>query len=174
MAANALRVLGVDPGTQFTGYGIVEKGPGGSLVHICDGRIRLSPAAPLPERLSEISKRLSALIAEFGPSVMAVESLFFAKNVKSVITLSHARGVILLEAANKGMGVCEYAPSSIKQAVTGYGAATKDQMQKMVKMLLGQRSVSETDAADALAIAICHINHSMPACAAHRGASSAR
>ncbi len=174
MADSKWRVLGVDPGTQFTGYGIVEKGAGGSLVHVCDGRIRLAPGKPLPERLCEISKQLSALIAEFGPSVMAVESLFFAKNVKSVITLSHARGVILLEAANRGMGVHEYAPSSIKQAVTGYGAATKDQMQKMVMMLLGQKSVSETDAADALAIAICHINHSMPASMAHRGAPSAR
>lgn len=155
-----MRVLGIDPGSHFTGYGVVEKGNNSRLVHVCHGRVRLSPDAPMPERLLKISEELALVIKEYRPEAVAVESLFYSKNVKSVIMLSHARGVALLSAASFALSVHEYAPKVIKQAVTGYGSAAKEQVQKMIKMLLGTSDLPATDAADALAIAICHLNHS--------------
>lgn len=154
-----MKILGIDPGSHFTGYGIVGKGGGGKLVHVADGCITLNPKAPLPERLLKISKGLDEIILEFRPDAVAIESVFFAANAKSAITLGHARGVSILSAASKGLPVFEYAPRAIKLAVTGYGNATKEQMQKMVKMLLKTAAASRSDAADALAIAICHIHH---------------
>ncbi len=157
-----LRVLGIDPGSRITGYGVVDKGKGGKLAHVCNGQMLLDPSAPLPERLLAISNALKGIIDEFKPDAMSIESIFFAKNVDSAIKLGEARGIPLLCAASSGLPVYEYAPRSVKQAVTGYGNATKEQVQKMVGMLLKTTGRLKSDAADALAIAICHIQHYRP------------
>ena len=157
-----MRILGIDPGSHTTGYGIVEKGAGGRLVHICDGQISANAALPLSERLYAISTALNAVIEAHSPDGVSVESIFFSKNVKSAVMLGHARGVSMLSAAKHGLPVFEYAPMSIKKAVTGFGAATKDQVAKMVIALLSCQASEGADASDALAIAICHINHCLP------------
>lgn len=160
-----MKVLGIDPGTRITGYGIVESagGAGGSggtgLVRVCEGEIAPEPGLPLSERLHVISTTLTGIVEQHRPDTVSVESLFYAKNVKSAIMLGHARGVALLCAAAFGVPVVEYSPSTIKQAVVGYGGATKQQVQKMVKVLLNTEEDSGPDAADALAAAICHIHH---------------
>jgi len=153
-----LRILGIDPGSHFTGYGVVTKAGGGKLVEITNGRIMLEPDTPLPLRLLKISEGLNWVIRKFKPDAVAVESIFFAKNAKSAIVLGHARGVALMTSAAHGLEVFEYAPKTIKSAVTGHGAASKEQMQKMIKLLLNTEADS-SDAADALAVAICHIHN---------------
>ncbi len=153
-----MRVLGIDPGSLSTGYGVVLKG-GGSLTHLCHGVVRLDKGSPLSERLLTISEAIKGVIEEFRPDAAAIETIFFGKNVRSAITLGHARGVSMLSAASFGLEVFEYDPRTIKQAVTGYGNATKDQVQRMVKALLKTPDIARPDAADALATAICHINH---------------
>jgi crossover junction endodeoxyribonuclease RuvC len=155
-----VKVLGIDPGTRTTGYGIVRLGRGGRLERICDGEIAPDPKIPLSERLFVISKTLTGIVEEYRPDNVSIEALFFAKNVKSAIMLGHARGVAFLSAAAFGIPVFEYSPTKIKQAVVGYGGATKEQVQKMVKFLLKTAEDSSPDAADALAAAICHIHHS--------------
>ena len=151
--------MGIDPGSRITGYGVVLKGRGGSLTEVCHGIIRLTPGATLANKLLEISEGLNAIIEEHKPDAVAIEDIFFAKNVRSAIVLGHARGVSMLSAASFGLDVFEYAPMKIKQAVTGYGNASKDQVQRMVKALLKSQEEATPDAADALATAICHINH---------------
>lgn len=151
--------LGIDPGSLFTGYGIVEKKKGGALVGLGSGVISPGHALPLHERLLAISNGLSGVIEEFRPDCVAVEALFFAKNVRSAIALSHARGAALVAAAASRLDVFEYSPSSVKQSVTGYGNASKEQVQKMVKTLLRHPLELKSDAADALAVAICHLHH---------------
>ncbi len=153
-----MRVLGIDPGSLSTGYGVVLKS-GGSLTHLCHGVVRPDPGSTLPERLLAISEGIKGVIEEFRPDVAAIETIFFGKNVKSAITLGHARGASMLSAASFGLEVFEYDPRTIKLAVTGYGNATKDQVQRMVKALLKTPEIAGPDAADALATAICHINH---------------
>lgn len=157
-----MRILGIDPGSRTTGYGIVEKAAGGRLVRVCDGQISVAASKPLSERLYAISQGLSEVIEAHSPDAVSVESIFFAKNVKSAVMLGHARGVSMMSAARYGLPVFEYAPMSIKKAVTGFGAATKDQVQKMVMALLSCSASVGADASDALAIAICHINHCRP------------
>ncbi|MBI5902587.1 MAG: crossover junction endodeoxyribonuclease RuvC [Deltaproteobacteria bacterium] len=152
-------VLGIDPGSLFTGYGIVERKKGGTLARLGSGTISPAPALPLHERLLEISNGLSGVIEDFRPHCVAVESLFFSKNVRSAIALSHARGAALVVAAASRLDVFEYSPSSVKQSVTGCGNASKDQVQKMVKTLLKHPQELKADAADALAVAICHLHH---------------
>ncbi len=154
-----MKILGIDPGSLIAGYGIVEKGAGGRLIHVCEGQVSMSQTRPLPERLLAISKELNSIIEAHRPEAVSIESLFYAKNFKSSAVLSHARGVALLSAASFGLPVFEYAPSAVKLAVTGYGNATKEQVQKMVKALLKTEQSFKADAADALAIAICHIHH---------------
>ncbi len=154
-----MKILGIDPGSLTTGYGIVEKGAAGKLIHICNGQVSVSRCLNLPERLLEISKALNKIIDEYRPEAVSIESLFYAKNFKSSAILSHARGVALLSAASFGLPVFEYAPMAVKLAVTGYGNAEKVQVQKMVKTLLKTPEELKADAADALAIAICHIHH---------------
>jgi crossover junction endodeoxyribonuclease RuvC len=170
-----LRILGIDPGSIHTGYGIVGRGPNGSLVHICDGAISPGAGLPIAERLLKVSEGLRDIIGVHKPDAVSIESIFFAKNVKSAITLGQARGAALLSAAQFGLPVFEYAPSAIKLAVTGYGQADKAQVQKMVKLLLkSTEGFKKTDASDALAIAICHIHHFRePAQAAKRPPSAA-
>ncbi len=158
-----MKVLGIDPGSRVTGYGIVESVRGGSgLKHVCDGEIKTAASKELSGRLLIISGALRDVIEEFRPDAVSVESVFYAKNVKSAIVLSHVRGVALLAASSYGIKVFEYSPASVKLAVVGYGSAAKVQVQHMVKALLNIPKAPPPDAADALAVAICHINSSGP------------
>ncbi len=151
-------VLGVDPGTAITGYGLVW-GEGDDLRLVDYGAITTPSDRSLPERLQDIYRQLTALIQERQPAAAAVEKLFFSRNVRTALSVGQARGVALLAMANAGITVHEYTPLEIKQAVVGYGRATKKQVQEMVKMLLGLDIVPQPDdAADAIAVAICHIH----------------
>ncbi len=155
-----MRVLGIDPGTAITGYGVVEE-VGGELKALAFGAIRTPANQLLPERLQSIYGGIRKLAAEWEPSGAAVEELFFSRNVRTAMSVGQARGVTLLALANAGLSVAEYTPLAIKQAVTGYGGADKAQMQEMVRLLLGLAEPPRPDdAADALAVAICHIHSS--------------
>lgn len=155
-----MKVLGIDPGSIHTGYGVVGRGPNGTLLHICGGAISPGAGLPMAERLLKVSEGLRKVIDEHKPDAVSIESVFFAKNVKSAITLGQARGAALLSAAQFALPVFEYAPTAIKLAVTGYGHSDKAQVQKMVKLLLKTtEDFKKADATDALAIAICHIHH---------------
>jgi len=149
-----LRVLGVDPGTRATGYGVVDIDRG-SLRRVAGGVIRLS-SGTLAERLAKIQQGLTAVIEEFSPDSAAVESVFAAKNVRSALLLGHARGVVLVAFALAELKSDEYTPTQVKTAVVGYGAASKIQVQEMVRRLLSLSAAPPTDEADALAVAICH------------------
>jgi crossover junction endodeoxyribonuclease RuvC len=154
-----MRVLGIDCGTEYTGYGVVEQTASGELHCVAVGAIRLSPRDPLPQRLERIYSEISGLIARHYPELVAIEDVFYAVNVKSALKLGQVRGVAMLAAAAAGLEVCEYAPLAIKSAVVGYGRAEKSQVQQMVTALLRLLQVPEPpDAADALAIAICHLH----------------
>jgi len=158
-----MRVCGIDCGTEITGYGVVEwddlaRDP--RLVPLRSGGICPPRKALLPQRLALIYAELVALLEQFRPDVVAVEEVFYSVNARSAIRLGHVRGVALLAAATAGIPVAEYAPLTIKSTVTGYGLAAKAQVQFMVARLLALPSAPEpADAADALAIAICHIHH---------------
>ena len=153
-----MRVLGVDCGTEYTGYGVVELLADDRLMCITCGAIKLSAREPMPTRLSRIAGRLQELIAEHRPDRVALEDVFYAVNVKSALKLGQVRGVAMLVAANAGLEVAGYSPLSIKSAVVGYGKAEKHQVQQMVTRLLNLDQIPEPDAADALAIAICHLH----------------
>lgn len=151
-------VLGIDPGTAITGYGLV-KGEDDDLTLVAYGAITTSSDRTMPERLQHIYRELTALIQDRQPMAVAVEELFFSKNVRTALSVGQARGVALLAAANAGLPVHEYTPLQVKQAIAGYGRATKDQVQQMVRMLLALDSVPQPDdAADAIAVAICHLH----------------
>lgn len=152
-----MRILGIDPGSVTTGYGVVDY-ERGRLTLVDQGAIHTRRGADLPERLEVIHDGLREVIARTHPAAMAVETPFAGHNVKSLIQLSHARGVILLTARVASLEVFEYAPRSVKSAVVGYGAAEKEQVAKMVRMLLPGCATLKmsADASDALAIAICH------------------
>jgi crossover junction endodeoxyribonuclease RuvC len=152
-------VIGIDPGTALTGYGLVRRNANASLELVDYGVIRTSSRQPMPLRLVKLHTELEALLKRFEPTQAAVERLFFQKNVTTAISVGQARGVVLLALANAGLQIEEYSPQDIKMAVTGYGAADKGQMQRMVKMLLNMDDLPKPDdAADALAVAICHAN----------------
>ena len=154
-----MRVLGIDCGTEFTGYGVVELGADDCLVYLDCGAIKLSPREAMSTRLSRISVRLHEIIVEHHPDRVAIEDVFYAANVKSALKLGQVRGVAMLAAATAGLEVAEYSPLSIKSAVVGYGRAEKQQVQQMVMRLLKLEQAPESpDAADALAIAICHLH----------------
>lgn len=147
--------LGIDPGTARLGYGVIRGGLQPKLIDA--GVIETWPDEPMPGRLVTLYEGVRELLAEFHPDVLAVEQLFFARNVTTAITVGQARGVVILAAAQSAVPVAEYTPSEIKQAVTGYGKADKPQMQEMVRMILNLNKVPQPDdAADALAVAICH------------------
>jgi crossover junction endodeoxyribonuclease RuvC len=153
-----MRVLGIDPGTQCTGYGVISD-DGGSLQAIDWGVIKTSSRKPFPQRLNTIYSELKKVIESHRPEIVAVENVFFANNVKTALILGQARGAAILAASNMGLPVEEYSALQIKQAVAGYGRADKDQVGKMVCALLGLPSeIGGGDAADALAAAICHIH----------------
>lgn len=150
-------VLGVDPGTAVTGYGVVARSSDGAVSLVECGVIRTNPKAPLPERLRDIHEGIVEVIARARPSVLAVESVFYAKNVRTSVVLGHARGVILLAAALQGLTVAEYPPAEVKNAVVGAGAATKEQVGFMVQRLLRLREPPRPhDAADGVAVALTH------------------
>jgi crossover junction endodeoxyribonuclease RuvC len=154
-----MRVLGIDCGGAYTGYGVVEMDSGGGLVCLTCGAIKLSLRDPLPQRLSRIYDGLGALIVEHRPDEVAIEGIFYALNVKSALLLGQVRGVAMLAAAAAGLDVAEYSPLTIKASVVGYGRAEKQQVQDMVTRLLNLAEAPKPmDASDALAIAICHLH----------------
>ena len=149
-------VLGIDPGLALTGYGLVVSTQEG-LCLVDYGVLETAPGVPLCDRLQRLYGGLGALIAKHRPEAVAVEELFFSRNARTAMIVGQARGVALLAAAEAGLRVFEYTPLQVKAAVTGYGRATKLQIQSMIKLLLKMNSVPEPDdAADALAVAICH------------------
>jgi crossover junction endodeoxyribonuclease RuvC len=151
-----VRVLGIDCGSERTGYGVIETDGLGHRM-VAAGVIRTSLKAPLEKRLLEIAQGLRRLIAEFAPESAGVEGIFFSANVKTALKLAHVRGVALLAVAEAGMNVAEYSPLEIKMSVVGYGRAEKRQVQTMVKSLLHlAENIESEDACDALAVAICH------------------
>jgi crossover junction endodeoxyribonuclease RuvC len=167
-----MRVLGVDCGTECTGYGVVELDDSGILHCVTWGAIKVSTRESMPRRLAMISERLCSLIAEHQPEQVAIEDVFYAVNVKSALKLGQVRGVAMLAAASAGLEIGEYAPLSIKSAVVGYGKADKQQVQHMVTKLLRLPEVPQPeDASDALAIAICHLHTSATL---HRQSAAAR
>ena len=150
-------VLGVDPGTAATGYGVVGRDGAGGLRLIECGVVRPRPGAPLAARLDTIFEEITAVIARHRPDSIAVETVFVQKNARSALILGHARGVVLLAAARAGLAVAEYPPATIKKAVVGAGAATKSQIQQMVARILRLRTPpSPSDAADGVAVALTH------------------
>jgi crossover junction endodeoxyribonuclease RuvC len=154
-----MRVLGIDCGGEYTGYGVVEMRATGQLVCLTCGAIKLSPREPLARRLARIYDELGGLIVEHHPDQVAIEGIFYALNVKSALKLGQVRGVAMLAAATAGLEVAEYSPLTIKSSVVGYGRAEKQQVQHMVTRLLGLEVPPEPmDASDALAIAICHLH----------------
>lgn len=151
-------VLGVDPGTAITGYGVVGETTGGDFELVVCGVIRTLSATPMHLRLLEIFEDLRNIIREFRPDELAVEKLFFGRNVTTAIAVGQARGAILLAAAVEGLEVVEYTPAEVKSAISGYGNAEKVQVQEMVRQLLHLEAVPQPDdAADGVAIAVCHL-----------------
>jgi len=154
-----MRVLGIDCGTECTGFGVVEFSDRGELDCVCFGGIKLSPRDPLPARLSTIFDKLCGMIRQHAPDRVAIEDVFYSVNVKSALKLGQVRGVAMLAASSLGIAVSEYAPLTIKSAVVGYGRAEKEQVQLMVSRLLRLEEIPQpADAADALAIAICDLH----------------
>jgi len=152
-------VVGIDPGTATTGYGFVRETQDRSLEAVAYGVISTPPSLPMPERLVQIYQELTGLLTLHRPQSGAVEKLFFQRNVKTAITVAQGRGVELLALAQAGLPIREYTPMEIKQAVAGYGGADKQQIQQMVRVLLNLEDIPRPDdAADALAVAICHIH----------------
>ena len=150
-----MRILGIDPGFGRIGYGIIEQDKGREWRQIAFGCIETSSKKTFVERIAELHKELERLIKEYKPTRMAVEELFFFKNLKTAIEVAQARGVILLTAIENKLEVDEFTPLQVKQATTGYGRAEKGQMQKIVAMILGMKEkIKSDDAADALAVAL--------------------
>lgn len=153
-----MRVLGIDPGTATTGYGVVEETEEG-LRALAYGVVTTPSDLPLPRRLQTVYRELRRLVQEWQPDAAAVEELYFNVNVRTAMSVGQARGVALLAMADEGLPVAEYGPGEVKQALTGYGGAEKRQMQEMVRILLGLPSIPHPDdAADALAVAVCHLH----------------
>lgn len=149
--------LGIDPGTAITGYGLVES-RGDHFQFVACGVIRTPAGEPLPSRLHTLYADLGRIIDEYQPASSAVEELFFARNARTALAVGQARGVVLLALTAAGLPVYEYTPLQVKQAITGYGRAEKTQVQAMVRVLLGLAAVPEPDdAADAVAVAMCHL-----------------
>ena len=157
-----MKIFGIDPGSERTGFGCVETDGSRHRIVVC-GAITAAASTAFPEKLLEIHRRLAALLLDHRPDCVALESVFFAANVRSALKLGHARGVAMLAAVEAGLPVVEYTPAEIKRAVVGYGRAEKPQVQHMVKLILGLASPpSPHDAADALAVAICHVHSVQP------------
>ncbi|NMO21299.1 crossover junction endodeoxyribonuclease RuvC [Pyxidicoccus fallax] len=155
-----MRVLGVDPGSRFMGFGVVEE-KRGRLVHVGHGVIKVDESAPLAARLKDLHASLEAALARYRPDAVAVEGLFTFRNARSALVLGHARGVALLAAAQAGLEVFEYAPAKVKKSVGAGGADGKDAVARMVRTFLSLEAsqLERADASDALAVALCHLNH---------------
>ncbi len=150
-------ILGIDPGSRATGYGVVvSRAVGGDIAFVATGVIRTSAGSSLMSRLKKLYDGVDDVIAEFAPEVVAVEEVFVSRNVQSALKLGHARAAAVMAALNRGLQVYEYTPLEIKKAVVGYGRADKAQVKKMVSVLLNLSRVPAADAADALAVAMCH------------------
>jgi len=156
-----VRVLGIDPGSEATGWGVVEGDGGGGDYHLVEfGVLKLSPATSFSSRLLKIYRGLEAVIEKLKPDACAIEEVFYSVNPKVTLKLGQVRGVALLVAESAALEIGEYSPRLVKQTVAGYGNAEKRQVQEMVKVLLSLRTIPEPhDAADALAVAICHFHH---------------
>ena len=153
-----MKIFGIDPGSERTGYGCIEVIGSRHHLVIC-GSISAPARSTFPDKLQRIHSQLTLLLKKCQPESVAIENLFFSVNVRSALKLGHARGIALLAASEAGLPVAEYAPAEIKRAVVGYGRAEKDQVQQMIKLLLGlDLPPSPHDAADALAVAICHVH----------------
>jgi crossover junction endodeoxyribonuclease RuvC len=150
-----MRILGIDPGSRTTGYGMVDS-EGNRLRHIDNGIVATNPKDPLAQRLKAIYDGVTRIITAYQPEVVAVEQIFLAKNPQAALVLGHARGTAILAAVNAGLAVHEYTALQVKSAVVGYGRAGKPQVQQMVKVLLNLPEIAQEDAADALGVAICH------------------
>jgi crossover junction endodeoxyribonuclease RuvC len=165
-------VFGIDPGSDRTGYGCVDTDGSRHRIVAC-GAIRCATLTSFPDKLQRIHSQLTIILAECRPACVAIENVFHSVNARSALKLGHARGVAMLAAVQAGVPVFEYTPAEIKRAVVGYGRADKPQVQQMIKLLLGLAEVpTPHDAADALAVAICHVHARPPALAA--GAQVAR
>jgi crossover junction endodeoxyribonuclease RuvC len=168
-----VRIFGIDPGSERTGYGCVET-DGRCHQLIACGAITATARDSFPQRLARIHRELADLLASLRPDCVAVESLFHAVNARSALKLGHARGVAILAAVEAGCDVVEYTPAEIKRAVVGYGRAEKHQVQQMIKLLLGlSKAPTPHDASDALAVAICHL-HSRPRAGLKTGSYESR
>ncbi len=155
-----MRAIGIDPGTATTGWGVVELAPGGQDLEVVAYGVVTTPAkTPFASRLKTIYDELTAVIAKYDPDTSAVEMLFFSRNTSTALSVGHGRGVAMLALANADLPVAEYKPLEIKQAIVGYGGADKGQVQRMVKLLLNLDEIPKPDdAADALAVATCHLH----------------
>jgi crossover junction endodeoxyribonuclease RuvC len=152
-------VLGIDPGTATTGFALVTEDASGDAHLLRYGTVQTQAGTPMPERLLVLHRGISALIGETEPDVMAIEELFFSRNVTTALTVGQARGVVILAAAEAGLPVYEYKPAEVKQALVGYGSADKQQIQEMIRMMFNLDSIPRPDdAADAIAIATCHLH----------------
>ncbi len=152
-------VLGIDPGLSRCGYGLVAR-EGGSSRAVAFGVLRTAPSQPVPNRLAELQADVRALVREHRPAVVAIERVLFQVNVRTAIPVAQAAGVAMAEAVAAGCAVVEYSPNEVKLAVAGAGGATKDQMERMVQTLLGiTQPIRPVDAADAVALALCHLAH---------------
>jgi crossover junction endodeoxyribonuclease RuvC len=157
MAAKQVRVLGVDTSLRSTGLGLVEC-EGNRMSALEFGNIRVSPKAPVSEALSRISASVQRVIDSYKPDAVAIEGIFYCRNVRTAVKLGEARGVVISACADRETPVFEYAPRKVKQAVVGYGSAGKEQVRSMLMRILGMREEPQEDAGDALAIAICHLH----------------
>lgn len=159
-----MRILGIDPGSIFCGYGLIKDGNEslvtavGDCAYLSSGRVALPAGKPLHARLNELYASLSDVIAEYKPDEIIVEKIFFAKGIKAALSLGHTRGVVLLAASLAKLPIYEYSALEVKKAVVGYGRADKSQVQKMVGEILRINRVLTPDSADALALALCHAN----------------
>lgn len=172
---NAARVLGIDPGLTRCGYAVLAPGSGRSIDTLALGVVRTSPSDDIAHRLATLQADISALLDEFAPGAVAVEKIFFQSNVRTAISVAQASGVVLAEVARRGCHVAHYTPSQVKDTVAGWGGADKAQVQKMVQMRLGlARAPQPADAADAAALALCHMAMSPALVAVGRTSGSAR
>ena len=154
-----MRVLGLDPGSRRTGFGLVEA-RGNHMRSIAHGLASASARLPFPRRLHAIVERVGAILDEFTPDCVAIEEAFYHESVRSTLVLGHVRGALLYVALQRGLEVVEYSPREVKLSVAGSGSAAKEQVEFMVRRLLGLRGGVQSDAADALAVAVCHLNRS--------------
>ncbi|BCK75071.1 Holliday junction resolvase [Acetobacter aceti NRIC 0242] len=166
------RLIGIDPGLRFTGWGVIDV-DGNRLIHVADGVIATDSSEPVPARLCALYDALTALLQTHKPNEAAVEETYVNRNGSSTLKLGYARGVALLAPALEGLTVAEYGAMSVKRSVVGTGAATKEQVEMMVRRLLPTASISRNDASDALAVAICHAHHRASTLRVEAGSRSA-